>query len=108
MESYVHMLLTAQASRQPDQTETCKSVHLDDKACQHFDEDDDELVRSDFSNNEAYLSQCASACSSESAANSFDMRIYPLTPCHQVRFTNSNSLLEKSSTQKRYYPTSNK
>jgi hypothetical protein len=113
MESYVHMLLAAQAKRKsgdPDSGALASSemdlqlamarLHpsqlrnecrragqpQEDDAIDHDDEATALQPRHhNGSNNDIYFSQCASTCSSESAGNSFDVRLYPhLTPPHQL------------------------
>ena len=75
MQSYVRMLLAAQANRHPGQTGPV--TDLDAKIQSLFA---DQTDPNGGSFNDVYLSQYASTCSSESAANSFDIRLYPHNP----------------------------
>ena len=124
----MHMLLTAQASRGelgligPVTDLDAKVMHLD----VDNDDDDDIIVgvvqsvlpgadQEGALGDDIYRSQCASTCSSESAANSFDIRLYPHNPpnpsngshAHQ-RLVCSNPSLDHRGTPSSYSPTSNR
>jgi len=98
MESYVHMLLAAKASR----GELSRSGPVTDLDAKVSVVDSVPPVGSgDGDDGVVDRSQCASTCSSESAANSFDIRLYPHNPsnppinghAHQP-LVSSNPLLE--------------
>jgi len=125
MESYVHMLSQAQTNcgvmgRLGPITDLDANVmNLD------VDNDDDDdavidVVESVLSragqggalSDDVYRSQCASTCSSESAANSFDIRLYPHNPPngghdHQ-RLVSSNPSLDHRATPQYYRPAPNR